>query len=86
MNTPPFLLGFALLFWGFQTGMVLPALMMAVLLEAARVVKLRWEFAAQDYHRAWDFCMVLFLASAIYCFVSRDTKNDLPPYFQGVIR
>ncbi len=36
-----------------------------------------------DYYRIWDFCAVLFAASAMYCFVSRDTTNDLMDFFQA---
>lgn len=83
MKTPPLLLGFTLLFWGFQSGMLWVGGAMAVLLELSFLLKLRWEVDRSDYYRVWDFCAILFAASAIYCFVSRDTTNDLMEFFQA---
>ena len=45
MNPPPFLAGAALLFWGWQTGLVLPALFVALVLEGSRVFTWRLELS-----------------------------------------
>ncbi len=83
MNPPPFLLAATLLFWGWQTGMVLAAVIMAVLLETPRGVSWRWDFSAADFRRIWDLCTLLFLGAGAYCFLSRDTTNDLMELFKA---
>lgn len=83
MRTPPLLLGLTLLFWGYQSGMLWVGGAMAVLIELSLIIKQRWEVERGDYYRVWDFCAILFAASAIYCFVSRDTTNDLMDFFQA---
>jgi len=80
MKTPPFLLGAAVLFWAWQTGFLLPGILMALVLEGARWVKLRWDFSEQDFTRIWLFCSLLLLASVVYAF----TTNQGPSDFRGL--
>jgi transglutaminase-like putative cysteine protease len=82
MKTPPLLLGAALLFWGWQTGFLVAGALMAAVLEAARLVRTRWEFSDTDFSRIWTFCTVLFLATAIYAF----TDNGGPARFSSLIQ
>ncbi|MBI3875636.1 MAG: hypothetical protein HY300_06685, partial [Verrucomicrobia bacterium] len=82
MNTPPFLLGAALLFWGWQTGIVLPAVAMAVLLEAARWIEWRLDFKREDFDRVWDLCAALLIAAVVYCFTTRSSTNALMEFLQ----
>ena len=82
MKTPPFLLGAALLFWGWQTGFLAAGAVMAVLLEGARLVKTRWDFSDDDFSRIWTICTVLFLAAAIYAF----TDNGGPAGITGFVQ
>lgn len=63
MNTPPLLLGAALLFWGWQTGLLPVAAALACVLEGSRWIKARWQFSAADLHRIWNLCTFLFLGS-----------------------
>ncbi|HEY1169933.1 MAG TPA: transglutaminase domain-containing protein [Verrucomicrobiae bacterium] len=83
MKTPPFLLGLSLVFWGYQSGMLWVGGALAVLMELSLIVRQRWDVDRGDYYRVWDFCAILFAASAIYCFVSRDTTNDVMEFFQA---
>ncbi|MCD6052694.1 MAG: transglutaminase-like enzyme, predicted cysteine protease, partial [Verrucomicrobia bacterium] len=83
MKTPPLLLGLALVFWGYQTGMLWVGCAMAGVVELSLLIRQRWEVDRSDYYRVWDFCAILFAASAIYSFVSRDTTNDLMEFFQA---
>ena len=46
VTPPPMLLGGALLFWGWQTGFLLLALPLAVLVEAARALTWRLELSS----------------------------------------
>ena len=39
MKPPPFLLGAALLFWGWQSDLLVPGIVMATVLEGARFIK-----------------------------------------------
>src|SRR5437899_1980464 len=80
MKTPPFLLGASLLFWGWETGFVLPGLLMALVLESSRWVQVRWEISEEDFSRIWIFCTLLFLGTAIYAF----TANEGPADFRGL--
>ncbi len=79
MKTPPLLLGATLLFWGWQTGYLIPGLVMATVLEGSRVIKARWEFSDEDFTRIWTFCTLVFLAAAVYSF----TSNEGPSGFRG---
>jgi hypothetical protein len=83
MRTPPLLLGAALLFWGWQTGHVVPGAAMAAVLEGARLVKARWDFTDEDFRRIWVFCALLLLAAALYAFTSSGGPSDLRSLFQN---
>jgi hypothetical protein len=82
MKPPPLLLGSALLFWGWQTGFLIPGAIMAAGLEGARLIKARWEFSDQDFARIWTFCSLVFLGSAVYAF----TANEGPADFRGLFQ
>ena len=73
MKTPHGLLGAALLFWGWQTGLLLWAAPMALLLEAARFVTTRWVFSITDLKRIWNLCAVLFFGAGIVLYSSEET-------------
>src|ERR1044071_5775391 len=83
MKTPPLLLGATLLFWGWQTGLLIPGALMGVILEAPRWIKLRWDFSNEDFTRVWVFCSVVLLAAAIYAFTSTETPSDLHGFLQN---
>src|SRR5262245_6382672 len=80
MKTPPFLVGASLLFWGWQTGLLLSAVFMAVVLEGSRWTTGRWDLSEEDFSRIWIFCTLLLLGSAIYAF----TSNEGPADFRGL--
>lgn len=75
MNTPRMLIPAALIFWGWQTGAMLFAVLMSIALELPRFVATRWEFSAKEYNRIWDLCGLLFVGAALYCFASRNQNN-----------
>src|SRR2546425_13248488 len=72
MNTPPLLLGATLLFWGWQTGMLPVAIIIAVVLEGSRLAQARWEFSQIDLDRIWNLCMLLFFGLAAYAFAANE--------------
>jgi protein-glutamine gamma-glutamyltransferase len=72
MRTFPFLMGGALLFWGWETHSFLLALGMAAVLEGSRLVRWRWEFSDADLNRFCDLCLVLFLGAALVLYTTED--------------
>ena len=70
MKTPRFLVGAALVFWGWQTHLLIAGVVMAVVLEGARFIKARWELSNEDFSRVWMFCTLLFLATGVYAFTA----------------
>ena len=77
MTTSPGLLGAALLFWGWQSGLVLFGAIIAVILEGSRIVVVRWDLDRSDFNRAADLCTLIFLAMAAYLFANSGVA--LPP-------
>lgn len=76
MKTPPLLLGAALMFWGWQTGLWVIALLMAIILEGSRLIRLRWDLSAADFRRISDLCSILVVILLIYLYMS-----DTSAYF-----
>lgn len=60
----------ALLLWGVQTEAILLSLGLAVLLEAPRWISVRWSIVKSDFNRLWNFNAILFIAAAVYLFIS----------------
>src|SRR5687768_3950164 len=56
VNTPPMLVCAALLFWGWQTGLLPVAVVLACVLEGSRFSKVRWQFSQADLNRIWNLC------------------------------
>jgi transglutaminase-like putative cysteine protease len=77
--TPPGLLGAAVLFWGWQTGLWPFALLLAPLLELARVSAWRWDISRRDVHRISDLCSVVFAGMAIYAFATAGGRTPGAP-------
>lgn len=75
MNTPPFLVLAALLFWGWQTNHLLLGIIAGLLLESSRVVKMRWSLTQADFNRLWNVCSVLFLGWAVFLFINENTVS-----------
>jgi hypothetical protein len=77
MKTPPFLLLAALLFWGWQSHLLLAGALMGVVLESARFITSRWEFAEEDFRRILTFCTVLALALLVYAVTANQEGGGL---------
>jgi len=73
MKAPSFILGASLIFWGWQTKLLIPAVIMALVLEGSRLVTVRWDFSASDFNRISDLCTVIFLGMLIYSFASKSS-------------
>jgi len=72
MKMPRGLMGLALLFWGWETGFLLWAALMAVVLEGSHFTKARWELADTDLNRICDLCALLFLSAGTLLFSTED--------------
>lgn len=73
MKAPSFILGTSLIFWGWQTQLLIPAVIMALVLEGARLVTVRWDFSASDFNRISDLCVVIFLGMLVYSLASKSS-------------
>ncbi|WP_020586005.1 transglutaminase-like domain-containing protein [Desulfobacter curvatus] len=76
MKTIPLTMAAALVFWGHQTGYLIPACFMGVVIELARVLKTRWEPSLDQVNKISDTCTVCFAGTIIY-FVSLDIETAL---------
>lgn len=65
-HLPPGLVGASLLFWGYQTRLLLLAIPLAVALELPRFTQFRWDFKTTDYQKLWNGCLVLFLGAVVF--------------------
>ena len=72
MTTPRGFIGLALLFWGWETGLLPWAALMAAALEASHLTKARWVFADSDLNRICDLCLVLFLVAGTMLYSTED--------------
>lgn len=80
-NTPTFLTGATLLFWGWQTGLLLAAVPLALLLEIPRLAGLRLQIQPRDFGRFMDLCIVLLLGQGAYLFLT--PQEDAPLLLLG---
>ena len=83
MKTPPFLLFAALLFWGWQSGLLLVGALAGAALEAARWLKWRWDFDDADFNRLWSLCVLVFVALFGYVFTTNGEGGGLFGLFRG---
>jgi hypothetical protein len=72
MRTPPLLMGGALLFWGWQTGLFMWGALLAAALEGARLTRTRWNFSNADLNRISDLCWVLCVGAALVLYSTED--------------
>jgi transglutaminase-like putative cysteine protease len=82
MITPPLLLGAAVIFWGWETGLLMIAIPLGLGLEAARLARWRWEFSLDDFDRLSSATSLLSWAVAGYLFVTTDPSRALTTLFQ----
>ncbi len=76
MKLPSILLGATLLFWGWQTGLWMWAVPMALLLAGQHLIQSRWDFSARDFRRIFYLCLLIGSLALIYILLSQRS-----PYF-----
>lgn len=79
---PPFLIGASLVFWGWQTGNWIAALILALLVEAMRHVPLRFDLGATEHSWIADLCTVLFVGLTVLLAVNRGIAHGILAAFQ----
>lgn len=77
MTIPTGILGLALLFWGWQTGLPAPALVLALAVEAPALVRARWPLDTRDFHRVADFTAALFVLGVVYFLLTPATLQPI---------
>jgi protein-glutamine gamma-glutamyltransferase len=75
MKFPRFLLGLAILFWGFEVHMLVAAVPIALVLELPFFLKARWDFSDTDLNRIWDLCAVLFMGIGVVIASTHDAAK-----------
>ncbi len=83
MATPPCLLLAALVFWGWLSGLLLFGVLMGVILESSRLIKVRFDLSAEDFRRLWNFCGLLGLALLLYTFTTNEEGGGVSNLFHG---
>jgi protein-glutamine gamma-glutamyltransferase len=83
LKAPPWLLGAALMFWGWQTGFLAASVVLAVALESARFIKTRWEFSNEDFHRLANLSALLIPTAMIFAFATSQGPGGLGGLFHA---
>lgn len=63
MKTPPFFIGFLLLFWGLESDHLVLSAMAAILMEGSHFIKEKWTLSDDDFIRISDLTSVILLAT-----------------------
>lgn len=79
---PAGILGLALAFWGWQSGLMALSFPLIVLALAPQVVRRRFDFTPQEFHRAVEVCWVL-LVGALLMVYGREAVGNM---FRSVAR
>lgn len=82
MKIPKFLLGAAVLFWGWQTENWLFAGAIALILEASRWLTWRWDLSAKDFKRIANFCLILVVVLIIYILLTSPSMYFIYHFIQ----
>ena len=77
MKTPPLLIGATLMFWGWQTGYLIFAAVMAVLLECSNFISLKWDVSSSGFNRISDVCNLIFLSAAVFIFITTRSASAI---------
>jgi hypothetical protein len=79
---PHLLIGASLLFWGWQTGNWIAAVLLALLLEGMRHVRLRFDLGATEHAWIADLCTVVFVGLTVLLALNRGIAAGILAAFQ----
>lgn len=82
MKLPPFLLGAAILFWGWQTGFWIMAIPLAIIYETAIFTNWRWDLTTANFRQTSHVCTVLLVGVLIYLLISDRSLQLIFSFFQ----
>lgn len=68
--SPPFIISASLLFWGWLTQWMAPAVLMAVIVESPRLIQSRWTFSQADFSRISDLCTVTLFVTIVIAIIT----------------
>ena len=71
MNTPPFLIGAALAFWGWQTGNLVVGALLGLALEVLRALRLRIDLGVKEHSTIADLSTIGFVLLAVLLAANR---------------
>jgi transglutaminase-like putative cysteine protease len=71
MNTPPFFIGAALAFWGWQSGNLAVGLLLGAVLEALRALQLRIDLGVKEHSTIADLSTIGFVLLAVLLAANR---------------
>ena len=77
MKTPPLLLGATLLFWGWHTGFLVGAVIIACVLEGSRLIAWRCELSSDDLNRIRNLCALVLVAMVVYLMATVEPMRAL---------
>ena len=75
MNTPPFLTGAVLIFWGWQTGLLIPGIIAAIVIEMHRFISRRIEIDDIGFSRVVTLCNIFLVISVVFAYASMGSAN-----------
>jgi hypothetical protein len=67
-------MGGALLFWGWENGLMLWGALLAAALEGSRLTRTRWEFSNADLNRISDLCWALVVGAALLLYSTEENR------------
>ncbi len=82
MQLPKLILGAVILFWGWQTGLWLMALPMALIYEVSSFVNWRWHFTTAHFRSCSHVCTVLLAIVSIYLWNEDGSLQFIFLFFQ----
>lgn len=74
MRFSPFLIGVSTLFWGYYTGWTVLSIIAAVIFEASRLVKTKFDLKKADYVRISDLSSVVMIILLLYSFLDNEPR------------
>lgn len=69
MSGAPFLTGFTVIFWGWQTGMLAVSLVIAALFELPRYISHHIDITKEHLAKLWKLSNIIFMAAAVIAFM-----------------
>jgi transglutaminase-like putative cysteine protease len=77
MNAPPFVIGAALAFWGWQSGHLLVGVLLGAALEALRALKLQVDLGTEQHSSIADLSTIGFVLLAVLLAANRDIGSGI---------